>query len=240
MEFVKKKSTDWTFRFFLLVVYNRAYASKQWPWQWNERNTAIYKENMKEQREAQERLNELISIRQEIEREGKSAVGLWSSLGLQEMREMFWENFRWGLGLAKGMTWHQIYMSAFRMFLMPRDRDENLLGILFTWILKIAYNVSVGIVISLFSFFFSIPSLIDSYGASFMSSFAFFAIAIVAASSVVLTVLSCMWGGVAGGTYLAIKAAQNHARLQNQRRREFIRNHQRGSGGGRGVGYKTN
>lgn len=122
------------------------------------------------------------------------------------------------------MTIHQAYMSMFRMLLWGSNRDENVLGILLTWLIKILYNLSIGLVFSLISFVWNIPTLIDSYGASFMESLAFFAIATIAAASVVLTVLSCLWGSAIGGTYIALKVARDHARLQNGRRRQFIRN----------------
>ena len=62
------------------------------------------------------------------------------------------------------------------------------------------------------------PGIIDGYGESFMSSLAFFAIALISSASVVMTVLTCMWGTAAGGAVLAIKSAQR-ARLQDGRSR---------------------
>jgi len=197
----------------------RVYRSKVWPWQWNEANTRRYEAESRELERAKQRLDFLEVQKADILREGKQAVGLWSAIGLGEMREHFWSNFNWGLGLAKGMTIQQAWYAGFRMlFFGSGSRDENILGILLTWLFKIMYNVSVGLIVSVFSFMMAVPGIIDGYGESFMSSLAFFAIALISSASVVMSVLTCMWGTAAGGAVLAIKSAQR-ARLQDGRSR---------------------
>ena len=215
------------------IAERRVYNAKVWPWQWDEVSTRRYENEKIGLSHAEERLRELEEKKSHIITQGKRAVGLWSAIGLSEMRDDFWDNFNWGLGLAKGMTIQQAYYAFFRMLLWGSNRDENVLGVLLSWLIRILYNLSIGLVFSLISFVWNVPTLIDSYGASFMESLAFFAVSAIAASSVVLTVLTLMWGSAVGGTYLVFKAVQDHARL-NGRRRQFIRNRS-GRYGARGA-----
>jgi len=209
------------------------YRAKVWPWQWNAENTRLYDNEKHNVQQARIYLDGLLAQQYAIQKEGKQAVGLWSEFGLQEMRDKFWENINWGAGIAKRQTYYQAFFSMFSM--MGGRRDENMLGVILQWVMRILFNFTFGLMMACFSFIISVPSMIDSYGASFMSSFAFMMLAVLGAASVVLTILTCMWGTVAGAGYVAVTQAIKHQRLQDGRpgRQNFIRGAPRGGYGRR-------
>ena len=202
------------------LAEREVYGAKQWPWGWNEKNTREYEFRLSESRKAKEMLDRKLEREFEITKDAKQAVGLWSEFGMQEIRDNLYDNLSWGVGVAKRQTYYQMFWSMFGM--MGGRRDENMLGLILQFIGKLMFNLSFGLMMALFSFLFSLPSIISSYGSSFMSGFSFFVLALLGACSVVLTILSCMWGTVVGGTFVALREAQKQARLQDRRRRQHL------------------
>ena len=203
------------------ISEQEVYAAKQWPWAWNKKNTAVYERKLALSREAKKRLDEKMNEEYQIIKDAKQDVGLWSEFGMQEIRENLYDNLSWGVGVAKRQTMYQMFWSVFGMMGGMR-RDENALGVILQWIGRIMFNLSFGLIMALFSFIFALPSIVSSYGSSFMSGFSFFLLALLGACSVVFTILSCMWGTVVGGTFVVLREAQKQARLQDRARRERL------------------
>ena len=203
------------------VAERDVYAAKQWPWAWNEVNTREYERQLAKSQEAKRRLDEKREEEYQITKDAKQDVGLWSEFGMQEIRENLYDNLSWGVGVAKRQTMYQMFWSVFGMMGGLR-RDENALGVILQWIGRIMFNLSFGLMMALFSFILTLPSIVSSYGSSFMSGFSFFLLALLGACSVVFTILSCMWGTVVGGTFVVLREAQKQARLQDRARRERL------------------
>merc|ERR1712146_432126 len=106
---------------------------------------------------------------------------------------------------------------------------EELLGTLLRWLGQIMMNFTVGLISALFSFMFSLVSMIWEYKASYLSGILFFAVAMSGASAMVATFVGGMYATAAGGVYMAIQSASRNARLEGGRgaRQQRMRYEQR-------------
>merc|ERR1719164_143363 len=93
-------------------------------------------------------------------------------------------------------------------------RDEELLGTMLRWLGQIMMNFTIGLVSALFSFMFSLISMIWEYKASYLSGLLFFLVAMSGASAMVVTFVGGMYGAAAGGVYALIQSSSRHARLE--------------------------
>ncbi|EFN54176.1 hypothetical protein CHLNCDRAFT_135614 [Chlorella variabilis] len=161
---------------------------------------------------------EIQGRRDKVLREAKAVLGLWSEAGVEEGRELFWESFNSGKVFAQRQT----FIDSIFTILDSRDRDwiSMLLQLLFQTLI----NFFTGLCASVFIFLLQLPSLIWSYQASVWSAVSFFALAGVAAVSVVAAYLGLLFG--AGGVvaystvHLVVQqAARLEAGREQQRRR---------------------
>ncbi|PSC71398.1 ATP-dependent helicase deoxyribonuclease subunit B [Micractinium conductrix] len=153
---------------------------------------------------AQERVQRLRDRRDQLLREAKAELGLWSEAGVEEAREQFWESYASGKLFAQRQT----FWDAFFVIIGSRERDwlAMLLNLLFRTLL----NFFTGMCVSVFVFLFSLPSLIWSYQAPLWSGVAFFCLAAVAAVSVIASYLGLLFGAGATATYAALSMAAAH------------------------------
>merc|ERR1712146_355880 len=100
---------------------------------------------------------------------------------------------------------------------------EELLGTLLRWLGQIMMNFTVGLISALFSFMFSLVSMIWEYKASYLSGILFFAVAMSGASAMVATFVGGMYATAAGGVYMLIQASKENARLEGGRARAQMR-----------------
>ena len=178
-----------------------------WFWRWRPEHREKVLAKQPAVKAAEKHLRFLQKERDMILRDAKSALGLWSEAGIEESRELLWSNFQSGKVFAQRQTF---WDSIFTLF-DSREKDwfVVLIQILFTALV----NYTIGTVISIFTFIFSLPSLLSSFAPSWPSALAFFAVAVIAACSLVVTYLAMLYG--AGAAVVASTA--HFAVLQRQR-----------------------
>merc|ERR1719324_1560089 len=98
-----------------------------------------------------------------------------------------------------------------------RGRDEELLGTMLRWLGQIMMNFTIGLVSALFSFMFTLVSMIWEYKASYLSGLLFFLVAMSGASAMVATFIGGMYATAAGGVYALIQSSSRNARLEGGR-----------------------
>merc|ERR1719152_469640 len=163
--------------------------------------------------------------RDAITSEAKAAVGIRSQYGVDEVKDRFWKAYQSGKDFAKRMTFWDVMLGA-----GGRNRDEELLGTILRWLGQIMMNFTIGLVSALFSFMFSLVSMIWEYKTSYLSGILFFAVAMSAASAMVATFVGGMYATAAGGVYMLIQNAER-ARLEGRggpRQPQRMRYEQRG------------
>merc|ERR1719217_2003172 len=109
-------------------------------------------------------------------------------------------------------------------------RDEEIYVMLLRWLGQIMMNFTVGLISALFSFMFSLISMIWEYKASYLSGLLCFLVAMSGASAMVATFVGGMYATAAGGVYMLIQSSARHARLEGGReqRQARMRYHQSG------------
>lgn len=158
----------------------------------------------------------------EIMSNAKSVAGLFSEVGVEEVKDTFWEKFHSGKAYAKRQSmWDAMFMGIRSM-----SRDENMVEYLFRVLMQVLLNFTMGLVAAAGMFIFSLWSIIKSYQPNPVTAVAFFIGASCAAFAFVSTYIMGIYGAAAGGVYGMLKLAENAARIE-----------QGGHGGGAG-GYR--
>lgn len=155
------------------------------------------------------KLTAVMAERDEIMKEARQVVGIWSEYGVEEAREKFWENVERGKASAKRMTyWDTMFMAIGTM-----GRDEGLGAFIMRIIMRFAFNLTFGLIIMLIAFLFSLGSMVASFGPGFFSGTLFFLVAAAGATAVTFGIITCVFGSIGGGVYVMAKAAGNQRRL---------------------------
>jgi len=151
-------------------------------------------------------------------------VGIWSSYGIEDVRERFWKAYQGGKDFAKRMTFWDVVFG-----MGGRGRDEEIYVTIIRWLGQIMMNFTVGLIAALFSFTFTLISMLWEYKVSYLSGLLFFLVAMSGASAMVATFIGGMYATAAGGLYAVIKASNDNARLEGGRggRRQQVRYDQR-------------
>merc|ERR1719152_531611 len=147
---------------------------------------------------AKGRFDAAMREREALQSDAKAAVGIWSQYGIDDVRERFWKAYQDGKDFAKRMTFWDV------MFGVGGSRDEELYVTLLRWLGQIMMSFTVGLVSALFSFCFSLVSMIWEYKASYLTGLLFFAVAMTGASAMVATFIGGMYATAAGGVYMLI------------------------------------
>merc|ERR1719152_387109 len=155
---------------------------------------------------AQAQLDMALRERNALQSEAKAAVGIWSQYGIDEVRERFWKAYESGKDFAKRMTFWDVMFGV-----GGRGRDEELLGTILRWAGQIMMNFTVGLVSALFSFMFSLVSMLWEYKVSYLSGFLFFAVAMTGASAMVATFIGGMYATAAAPR--SARATWPHAKV---------------------------
>merc|ERR1712032_806638 len=153
---------------------------------------------------------ELTHVRQRHDKalaEARREVGIWSTIGVQDVRQSFWSAWKAGKDLAARLTWWDA------MF-MTVGRDERIQQVILRMILKYAVNLSVGLVSCFAYFMYSLYGLIVSYGSSVPSGLAFLLLAVVAGLSVLSTYLGSMYGVIGSGYMMYMRQCANRQALE--------------------------
>jgi ABC-type multidrug transport system fused ATPase/permease subunit len=174
--------------------------------------------------------SQLTAIRQEGQArmsDAKSVVGLWSEVGVGEVKDSFWQYFSVGHEFAKRQTmWDAFFMG---MNQMSRGRDESWVEFGLKVLTQVLFNFSMGLVMALVMFIVGLWAVVRSYQPNPVVAVLFFVAATLAASSFVATYLMAVYGTAAIGVYGVVKLAESSTRAQianqqhnqNQRRQRW-------------------
>ena len=181
--------------------------AQAWCWRLRPEHAARVAARRPAEAAAAARVAALRAERESHVRAAKAALGLWSDAGLEEARSSLWRSFENGKVFARRQTF---WDSLFHL-IGSRDKDWPVLVVqlLFTALI----NYSVGAVTSVFFFAAALPGLLRSFGASWLSGSAFFAVAVIGAVSLVASYLAVLYA--AGGAVLYTTAS--FARAQRAR-----------------------
>jgi len=180
-------------------------------WRWRSPYSSLVPPRQEEVEAARRDFVRVSAERDALISEAKSAVGIWSRYGVEEVRERFWGDYQWGKDLAKRMTFWDVIFGAGR-----GSRDEELLATAMRWIGQIIMNFTVGLVSALVAFGFSLVRTIWAYKTDLVSGFLFFFIAMSGASAMVALFVGGMTAVAVGGVYAVAQSGQ--ARLGDNRR----------------------
>lgn len=164
--------------------------------------------------------------REEALAEARSEVGIWSSFGVQDVRDRFWSAWKSGKDFAARLSWWDaVFLTV--------GRDEPLQQVILRMVLKYTLNLTLGLVSCFCYFVCAVYGLIVSYGSSFASGAAFFLLAVVAGLSVVSAYLGSMYAVVGGGymMYMKQSAIKQAIEGSSQKKQERLEGGMRVPGG---------
>jgi hypothetical protein len=126
-----------------------------------------------------ERMNARYAVLQEIRNEGnarmsdaKSVAGLFSQVGVGEVKDSFWQYFAQGKQFAKRQSmWDAMFMGIRHM-----GRDESTMEYMLRVLLQILVNFSMGLLMALVIFIFGLWSIIKSYQPNPLVAVLFFSV----------------------------------------------------------------
>ena len=154
--------------------------------------------------------------------DAKAVANLFSEVGVDEVKESFWNYFQSGKDFAKRQNmWDAMFMGIRHM-----SRDESTVEYLLRVSMQVLVNFSVGLLMALGFFAFGLWSIISNYRANPVVAVALFVCAALAAYSFVVMYLLAIYGATAGGLYEIAKLAQTsqNARNQQERQHQYMHN----------------
>lgn len=144
--------------------------------------------------------------------DAKSTAGLFSEVGVGEVKDAFWDYFTNGKKFAKRQTmWDMLFIGMRSM-----GRDESFLQYAFEILLKALINFSLGLIMTFFIFIFGLWSIIKSYQANPLTAVVFFVMAACAGFAFVTSYLMAIYGAAAASIYGVAKIAENRLLLEQQ------------------------
>lgn len=174
-----------------------------------------------------ERMEQAKFILDDVRREGnarmsdaKASVGLFSEVGVGEVKDSFWNYFYQGKQFAKRQSmWDALFMGIRHM-----GRDESTAEYLLRVLMQVLVNFSMGLVMALVIFVIGLWSIVRSYQPNPIVAVVFFISAACAAFAFVTTYLLAIYGATAGGLYGMAKLAETNARarIQNGQQRQHL------------------
>jgi len=145
--------------------------------------------------------------------DAKSIAGLFSEVGVNEVKDSFWDYFHSGKNFAKRQSmWDAMFMGMRSM-----SRDESIIEYGLKMLMQVLINFSMGLIIALFIFVFGLWSIISTYQANPLTALFFFVTAATAAFAFVTSYLFAIYGAAAGGVYGVVKMAESNMRIEAAR-----------------------
>jgi hypothetical protein len=161
---------------------------------------------------AQAEMNRVTAKVNQIKNDARKEVGIWSTFGVQEVRNSFWSSWQSGKDWASRMT---MYDAMFAMF---RSREESFLQTVLQLVFQYIMNLTLGLCATFCYFIYQVYWLITAYGESFFTGLAFFLLVLVAGVATIGTYLGGLMGTVVGGGLYVAKQVAKSAALENERR----------------------
>lgn len=207
----------------------RHYQLKGWFWSCDGKcQKALDKVNM-----ARDEVDRIEKKRQQLITEARQEVGIWSTFGVQDVRNGFWSAWKSGKDMASRWT----MMDA--MFMMFGGKEETLVEVLLKLLFQYIVNLTLGLVGAFFYFVYNVYVLIVSYGEPALSGIAFFLLVLVAGMATIGTYLFAIYGTVVGGGAYMVKKAVDQAKLEGQRGAAPRRVQYGNYGSGRPGGFRN-
>eukprot|EP00933_Yihiella_yeosuensis_P026299 TRINITY_DN20406_c2_g1_i2.p1 TRINITY_DN20406_c2_g1~~TRINITY_DN20406_c2_g1_i2.p1 ORF type:complete len:330 (-),score=60.40 TRINITY_DN20406_c2_g1_i2:89-976(-) len=161
--------------------------------------------------------------KEQIMREAKAEVGIWSVFGVRDVRASFWDAWQSGKDFAARYT----MMDA--MMMMFSGEKETMVSVILKLAFQYIVNLTMGLIGAMVFFIVNVYYLIVSYGETTLSGLAFFLLVVVATLATVGTYLVAIFGTFAGaGIFIVKQAAKQEI---GDRRGERPRRVQYNSGG---------
>jgi len=176
------------------------------------------------------RMDDAAATLEDIRREGyarmsdaKSVAGIFSEIGVEEVKDSFWQYYYAGKKFAKKQSMWDAMFIGFRSM----SRDESMMDYLLKMVVQILINFSLGLIGALCVFIFGVWGIIKSYQADPITAVFFFCGACCAGFAFVSTYLFVLFGATAGGLYSVAKVVESNARIGNGGgdRRRNVQNH---------------
>jgi len=167
--------------------------------------------------QAEARAGALAAANAEAVAAQKSRLGLFSSVGVGETRDLFWRTFAGGQSYAKRATmWDALFVGMRSM-----GRDEGLANFVAQMFFRLLANVTVGVLSGCVNFLWLVTTVISSFRAGWPAALVFFALCALAAASFFATAAvvigSVGAATVVGGAQLLRVSAEAAAREQRAR-----------------------
>lgn len=153
--------------------------------------------------------------------DAKSVAGIFSEVGVGEVKDSFWQYFQAGKQFAKRQSmWDMMFMGIRKM-----GRDESMMEYAMKLLIQVLINFSMGMIGAFFIFVFGLWSIVRSYQPNPITALAFLIGASCAAFAFVSTYLFAIFGVAAGGVFGVAKVAEANARIQMDpgRQRQNVR-----------------
>jgi hypothetical protein len=148
--------------------------------------------------------------------QAKSIAGIFSEVGVEEVKESFWEYFGAGKAFAKRQSMWDAMFIGIRT--VTRGRDESMAEYMLKVLVQVLINFSVGLLMALVTFVLGLWSIVKSYQPNPLTALAFFVGASCAAFALVATYLFLIYGAAAGTVYGVAKVAEGQLRIEQQHR----------------------
>jgi len=188
-------------------------------WRWREPYRHLVPPRQRAVEVAQQEFMMAVRERDAVVSEAKATVGIWSTYGVEEVRNRFWGDYQWGKDFAKRMTFWDL------IFGIGGGRDEEFYVTILRMVGQVMMNFTVGLISALVCFAFSLVRLIWEYKTNMLSGLLFFFVAMSGASAMVALFVGGMVATAVGGVY-AVAQSQSGARLEGRGAAPRVR-HQR-------------
>lgn len=154
--------------------------------------------------------------------DAKSVAGIFSEIGVEEVKDSFWQYYYAGKRFAKKQSlWDAMFVGMRSM-----SRDESMAEYGLKMVVQVLINFSLGLIGALFVFIYSVWGIIKSYQADPITAVIFFVGACCAGFAFVSTYLFALFGATAGGLYSVAKVIESNARIEGGGgRRQNVQNH---------------
>lgn len=194
----------------LVRVQEELYQEKTLFWSFNSERSKIVYALQADEAVLQQAYTKLDREREELRRDAFQIVGLFSEMGVQEARQLFWDCLDKGKGFARRSTFYDM------LFSVAMRRDEEMASFLMRIVLNFVINATFGMIGVVFAFMYYLWQMVFAYKASMFGGIAFFLIAGVAGLSMAALYMGVLYGTVAAGGYTIIKAGLEGQRLEGR------------------------
>lgn len=146
-------------------------------------------------------------------RQARGILGIFSTAGVQEARELFWSLFSRGVAASKRAT----MWDAFFIGMRSMGRDEGFASYIINMLVAFFSNFFMSMIMSVIMFAWRVWDVIRSFNAGWLYGTVFWLGALLAAGSFCLTIVAgvgvAVGGSVAGVVYVAATQAQQGRRI---------------------------